>query len=90
MTVTDGQFNIRYINGGVERLLGFSADEVIGHNMIELYRCENSHRFDIHDAAQNVVSNKSHEWEGSCFVRRRTGDSVPLYSRMIAVRSISE
>ena len=88
VTVTDGHFNIRYINPGVERLLGFAAEEILGKNMIELYRCEGSNnRYDINDAAQHVLTNKTREWEGSCFVRRRTGDSVPLYSRMIAVHS---
>lgn len=88
VTVTDGHFNIRYINPGVERLLGFAADEIVGKNMIELYRCEPvSHRCDINDAAQHVLTSKTKEWEGSCFVRRKTGDSVPLYSRMIAVHS---
>ena len=88
VTVTDGHFNIRYINPGVERLLGFASDEILGKNMIELYRCDSgNHRFDINDAAQHVLTNKTREWEGSCFVRRKTGDSVPLYSRMIAVHS---
>ncbi|XP_032778447.2 high affinity cAMP-specific and IBMX-insensitive 3',5'-cyclic phosphodiesterase 8A isoform X1 [Daphnia magna] len=88
VTVTDGHFNIRYINPGVERLLGFTADEIVGKNMIELYRCEaGNNRYDINDAAQHVLTNKTKEWEGSCFVRRRTGDSVPLYTRMIAVHS---
>ncbi len=88
VTVTDGHFNIRYINPGVERLLGFAADEIVGKNMIELYRCEaGNNRYDINDAAQHVLTNKTREWEGSCFVRRRTGDSVPLYSRMIAVHN---
>lgn len=90
VTVTDGHFNIRYINPGVERLLGFAAEEILGKNMIELYRCDSgSHRYDINDAAQHVLTNKTREWEGSCFVRRKTGDSVPLYSRMIAVHSAS-
>lgn len=88
VTVTDGHFNIRYINPGVERLLGFAADEIVGKNMIELYRCDaGNNRYDINDAAQHVLTNKTREWEGSCFVRRRTGDSVPLYTRMIAVHS---
>ncbi|XP_057371370.1 high affinity cAMP-specific and IBMX-insensitive 3',5'-cyclic phosphodiesterase 8A-like [Daphnia carinata] len=88
VTVTDGHFNIRYINPGVERLLGFAAEEIVGKNMIELYRCEaGNNRYDINDAAQHVLTNKTREWEGSCFVRRRTGDSVPLYSRMIAVHN---
>lgn len=88
VTVTDGHFNIRYINPGVERLLGFAAEEILGKNMIELYRCDAGNlRYDINDAAQHVLTNKTREWEGSCFVRRRTGDSVPLYSRMIAVHS---
>jgi len=85
VTVTDGQFNIRYANSGVERLLGYTADEMIGKNMIELFKSD-SNRFDINEAAQQIVQ-KNKEWDGTCSCRRKTGDSVALYSRMIASNS---
>ena len=121
MTVTDGHFVIRYINSGVERLLGFSAEDVVGRNMMDVYRGiggaggsgnseTGSGRFDLADAVQQVLQQRqqqqqqqqqptttsgdnstttttSREWEGTCSVRRKTGDSVPLYSRLIAVHS---
>lgn len=120
VTVTDGHFVIRYINSGVERLLGFSADDVIGRNMMDVYRGgggsnggngETTGRYDLADAVQQVLQQRqqqatsgdktsspsssstttktttTREWEGTCSVRRKTGDSVPLYSRLIAVHN---
>jgi len=117
VTVTDGHFVIRYINSGVERLLGFSAEDVVGRNMMDVYRGNGgaggsgnsetgSGRFDLADAVQQVLQQRqqqqqqptttsgdnsttttSREWEGTCSVRRKTGDSVPLYSRLIAVHN---
>lgn len=85
VTVTDSQFNIRYANPVVERILGYSNDEIIGKNMIELFKSDNN-RFDINEAAQQILL-KNKEWDGTCCCRRKTGDSVALYSRMIASNS---
>lgn len=124
MTVTDGHFVIRYINSGVERLLGFSAEDVVGRNMMDVYRGNGgaggsnsetgSGRFDLADAVQQVLQQRkqqqeqqqeqqqpptsgdnvasrdpttTREWQGNCSVRRKTGDSVPLNSRLIAVHN---
>ena len=117
MTVTDGHFVIRYINSGVERLLGFSAEDVVGRNMMDVYRGAGgsnsetgSGRFDLTDAVQQVLQQRkqqqeqqqpptsgdnvasrdpttTREWQGNCSVRRKTGDSVPLNSRLIAVHN---
>ena len=85
VTVTDSQFNIRYVNPGVERILGYSNDEIVGKNMIELFKSDNN-RFDINEAAQQILL-KNKEWDGTCCCRRKNGDSVALYSRMIASNS---
>lgn len=92
VTITDGHLNVQYINPGVERLLGFTTEDLIGKNMIEMYRCENTtNRFDLNEASQHVLRKSGNrEWEGTCYVRRKTGDSVPLYSRLIAVYSQKE
>ena len=82
VTITDGQFNIRYINHGFERIMGYSSDEIIGKNLVELFKSEGN-RFDINEAVQHIMEHKNKEWEGMCCCRRKTGDSVPLYSRMI-------
>ena len=57
--------------------------DLANQNIVDLLRVEGV-KFDVADATL-LAQKKGREWEGTMFYRRKTGDSVPLFTRVISL-----
>lgn len=76
--VRDLDQNIRFWNKGAEKIYGWTAEEVVGKNVIK----ESSSQFD--EARKAVL--KDGEWQGEIRQTRRDGAEITLESRWTLVR----
>jgi PAS domain S-box-containing protein len=79
--VRDLNHNILFWNKGAERIYGWSSDEVIGRNAVEImFKDESAAEV----AKQEVIAKD--EWHGDLRQKRRNGDEVIVESRWTLVR----
>ncbi|XP_054160608.1 high affinity cAMP-specific and IBMX-insensitive 3',5'-cyclic phosphodiesterase 8B-like isoform X2 [Oppia nitens] len=78
--VTGPNHDIQYLNQAIEKMLGFRYEEIIGKNAYDLHRSD-SLKTDVVDSI-NMHINKGKEWEGTIFHRRKSGECIPLWSKI--------
>lgn len=83
--VTSSDHDIQYVNKASEKLLGFPAEDLTGKNAQELCRAE-SVKADIVESI-NMQVKKGKEWEGTLFHKRKSGESIPLWSRILPIET---
>ncbi len=83
--VRDLDQNILFWNKGAERLYGWTSEEAVGKNAVELLYKGRSAQFDA--ARQAVVKNG--EWKGEVHQSRRDGAAITVESRWTLVRDES-
>ena len=80
--VRDLDQNILYWNKGAEKVYGWTAEEVVGRNALELLFKDRSGQF---DAAREAIL-KQGEWKGEMHQTRRDGTTITVESRWTLVR----
>lgn len=80
--VRDLKQNILFWNKGAERIYGWSAEEAVGKNLVDLYQKEASPVF---EEARAAVLEKG-EWRGELQQVRRDGGEIIVESRWTLVR----
>ncbi|HSD47878.1 MAG TPA: PAS domain S-box protein [Pyrinomonadaceae bacterium] len=80
--VRDLDQNILYWNKGAEKIYGWTSDEVIGKNAVELLFKDRSGQF---DAAREAIL-RDGEWKGEMHQTRRDGTAIIVESRWTLVR----
>jgi len=91
--ITDSEHKVTWVNQTAEKVLGYSRTEVVGRDIRELHSSGSStnEQTDNHPAERNsdpwFLSKLSEGkmWEGSLSCLRKTGDRVPLSSRVAPV-----
>src|SRR5829696_269470 len=80
--VRDLDQNILFWNKGAEKIYGWTAEEVVGKNISELYGKEHSAQFK--QAREAVIQNG--KWQGEMHQTRRDGVEIIVESRWTLVR----
>ncbi|KAH7966959.1 hypothetical protein HPB49_020894 [Dermacentor silvarum] len=81
--VTGPAHEIQFMNRAAEKLVGYSVEEMLGEDAQELHRTDSLKE----DVAANIIDqlDKGRAWEGTLFNRRKTGECVPVWSKIAAV-----
>ncbi|KAG8189630.1 hypothetical protein JTE90_009561 [Oedothorax gibbosus] len=87
VTVTNLEHNIQYANKASEKFWGYSVEDLCGKNAQTMSRGE-SVKSDIAESINTQVK-KGKEWEGTVFHKRKSGENVPLWSRIHPVEVFS-
>jgi two-component system cell cycle sensor histidine kinase/response regulator CckA len=80
--VRDLEHNILFWNKGAERIYGWTAEEAVGRNAMDLLLRQPSPQFE--EARQAVIKNG--EWSGELYHVRRDGGEINVESRWKLVR----
>jgi len=94
--ITDSSHKVTWVNHTAEKILGFSRDEILGRDIRELQTTGTGDNIASITENQNPAErncdpwflNKLHDgkvWEGPINCKRKTGDYVPLASRVAPV-----
>ncbi|MFW5734295.1 MAG: PAS domain-containing sensor histidine kinase, partial [Oceanidesulfovibrio sp.] len=81
LAITDDRGDIRRVNASFEKITGFSAAEVIGHNLREVKSGMGD--ADIHEIPWEQVKTEGH-WTGDIWSRRKNGE--PYAERLTLFR----
>ncbi|XP_076465787.1 high affinity cAMP-specific and IBMX-insensitive 3',5'-cyclic phosphodiesterase 8B-like isoform X2 [Babylonia areolata] len=79
--ITNEEHTIQYVNPMHERVTGFSNDELVGQGW-DL--CDSERNKDTIDTVTAQTKTGKY-WEGTCYTRQKTGDSIPFHCRVIPV-----
>ncbi|XP_075536952.1 high affinity cAMP-specific and IBMX-insensitive 3',5'-cyclic phosphodiesterase 8B-like [Dermacentor variabilis] len=81
--VTGPTHEIQFMNRAAEKLVGYSVEEMLGEDAQELHRTDSLKE----DVAANISDqlDKGRAWEGTLFNRRKTGECVPVWSKIAPV-----
>ncbi|KAH6940420.1 hypothetical protein HPB50_027570 [Hyalomma asiaticum] len=81
--VTGPTHDIQFMNRAAEKMVGYSVEEMLGEDAQELHRIDSLKE----DVAANIGAQleKGCAWEGTLFHRRRTGEYVPVWSKIAPV-----
>ncbi|GIY52704.1 hypothetical protein CDAR_280472 [Caerostris darwini] len=85
--VTNLDHKIQYANKASEKLLGYTVEDLCGKNAQTLCRAE-SVKADIAESI-NMQVKKGKDWEGTLFHKRKSGENLPLWSRIQSVEIYS-
>lgn len=94
--ITDCSHKVTWVNHTAEKILGYSRDEILGRDIRELQTTGTGDNIASMTDSQNPAErncdpwflNKLHDgkvWEGPINCKRKTGDYVPLASRVAPV-----
>jgi len=94
--ITDSNHKVTWVNHTAEKILGYPRDEILGRDIRELQTTGTGDNIasmtDNHNPAERNCDpwflNKLHDgkvWEGPINCKRKTGDYVPLASRVAPV-----
>jgi len=94
--ITDNSHKVMWVNHTAEKILGYPRDEILGRDIRELQTTGNGENIagtnENHNPAERNCDpwffNKLHDgkvWEGPINCKRKTGDFVPLASRVAPV-----
>lgn len=94
--ITDSSHKVTWVNHTAEKILGYSRDEILGRDIRELQTTGTGENIASITENQNPAErncdpwflNKLHDgkvWEGPINCKRKTGDYVPLASRVAPV-----
>lgn len=81
--VTGASHEIQYMNRAAEKLVGYSVEEMLGVDAQELHRTDSLKT----DVASNINMQlkKGKEWEGTLFHKRKSGECIPMWSKIAPV-----
>ncbi|KAH7963258.1 hypothetical protein HPB52_020348 [Rhipicephalus sanguineus] len=81
--VTGPSHDIQFMNHAAERLVGYTAEELLGEDAQELHRTGALKA----EVAEHISAelHKGHPWQGTLFQRRRSGECVPVLSKIAPV-----
>ncbi|XP_075721688.1 high affinity cAMP-specific and IBMX-insensitive 3',5'-cyclic phosphodiesterase 8B isoform X3 [Rhipicephalus microplus] len=81
--VTGPSHDVQFMNHAAERLVGYTAEELLGENAQELHRTGALKA----EVAECIIAEvyKGHAWQGTLFQRRRSGECVPVWSKIAPV-----
>ncbi|GFO30563.1 phosphodiesterase [Plakobranchus ocellatus] len=68
--ITNSDQEIQFVNHAYERLSGYTSEELLGRDASELHKTDR---------------NREAHWEGTCYTRRKGGDTLPVHCRVIPV-----
>ncbi|UXI15715.1 clathrin-adaptor protein [Sarcoptes scabiei] len=80
--ITGPQHDIRYANHSIEKMFGFRLDDLIGQRTQDFFQ-NDLLKFDVDEKIHNYNDGK--EWEGSIYHRRKSGESVPIWNRILPI-----
>ncbi|XP_075536953.1 high affinity cAMP-specific and IBMX-insensitive 3',5'-cyclic phosphodiesterase 8B-like [Dermacentor variabilis] len=81
--VTGPSHEIQFVNHAAERLVGYAAEELLGENARELHRI-GSLKAEVAECI-GAELRKGHEWQGTLFQRRKSGEYVPVLTKIAPV-----
>ncbi|XP_067144564.1 LOW QUALITY PROTEIN: high affinity cAMP-specific and IBMX-insensitive 3',5'-cyclic phosphodiesterase 8B-like [Centruroides vittatus] len=81
--ITSANHDVQFLNRSSEKLLGFTADEIIGKSTQEIYKSDSTKADVIENINMQIMKGK--EWEGKLLHKRKSGENMPLWSRISPV-----
>ncbi|XP_037120956.1 high affinity cAMP-specific and IBMX-insensitive 3',5'-cyclic phosphodiesterase 8B isoform X2 [Syngnathus acus] len=81
--ITSEDHVIQYVNPAFERMMGYCKGELIGKELTELPKSDRN-RADLFDAINSCIE-KGKEWQGVCYARKKSGDSVAQHVNITPV-----
>ncbi|XP_077553599.1 high affinity cAMP-specific and IBMX-insensitive 3',5'-cyclic phosphodiesterase 8B-like [Haemaphysalis longicornis] len=81
--VTGPAHEIQFMNRSAEKLVGYSVEEMLGVDAQELHRTDSLKA----DVAGSICTQlkKGREWEGTLFHKRKSGECIPMWSKIAPV-----
>ncbi|KAH7966381.1 hypothetical protein HPB49_015714 [Dermacentor silvarum] len=81
--VTGASHEIQYMNRAAEKLVGYSVEEMLGVDAQELHRTDSLKA----EVAATICTQlkKGKEWEGTLFHKRKSGECIPMWSKIAPV-----
>lgn len=81
--VTGPSHEIQFMNRAAEKLVGCTVEEMLGVSAHDLHRRENL-KMDVGHAI-NTFLKQGKEWEGTLFHRRKSGECIPMWNKIVPV-----
>lgn len=81
--ITGPSHEIQFANHSIEKMFGFRVEELIGRKAQDYFQSDLL-KADIDERINNFNEGKG-EWEGQIAHRRKSGDSVPIWNRILPV-----
>ncbi|XP_042144853.1 high affinity cAMP-specific and IBMX-insensitive 3',5'-cyclic phosphodiesterase 8B [Ixodes scapularis] len=81
--ITGSGHEIQFMNRAAEKLVGYSVEEMLGVNAQELHRTD-SLKTDVVQTISTQLK-KGKEWEGTLFHKRKSGECIPMWSKIAPV-----
>ncbi|KAL1431264.1 hypothetical protein MTO96_014639 [Rhipicephalus appendiculatus] len=83
--VTGAAHEIQYMNRAAEKLVGYSVEEMLGVDAQELHRTDSLKT----EVATTICTQlkKGKEWEGTLFHKRKSGECIPMWSKIAPRRN---
>ncbi|XP_064474490.1 high affinity cAMP-specific and IBMX-insensitive 3',5'-cyclic phosphodiesterase 8B-like isoform X2 [Ornithodoros turicata] len=81
--VTGPNHEIQFMNRAAEKLVGYSVEEMLGANAQELHRTDSLKGDVVQTIAAQIKKGK--EWEGTLFHKRKSGECIPMWSKIAPV-----
>ncbi|KAI4567773.1 hypothetical protein MJT46_007571 [Ovis ammon polii x Ovis aries] len=81
--ITSDDHVIQYVNPAFERMMGYHKGELLGKELAELPKSDKN-RADLLDTINTCIK-KGKEWQGVCYARRKSGDSIQQHVKITPV-----
>ncbi|KAM4635436.1 high affinity cAMP-specific and IBMX-insensitive 3',5'-cyclic phosphodiesterase 8B isoform 2-T2 [Polymixia lowei] len=81
--ITSEDHIIQYVNPAFERMMGYHKGELIGKELTELPKSDKN-RADLLDTINTCIK-KGKEWQGICYARKKSGDSIQQHVKITPV-----
>ncbi|XP_077512521.1 high affinity cAMP-specific and IBMX-insensitive 3',5'-cyclic phosphodiesterase 8B-like [Amblyomma americanum] len=81
--VTGPKHEIQFMNSAAERLVGYTVEEMLGMDAQELHRKDSLNADVAGSISTQLESGK--EWKGTLFHKRKSGECVPVVSKIAPV-----
>ncbi|RUS91914.1 hypothetical protein EGW08_000316, partial [Elysia chlorotica] len=80
--ITNSDQEIQFVNHAYERLSGYSSEELLGRDANEFHKTDRNR-----EAVESINGQlkKGKHWEGTCYTRRKSGDTVPVHCKVIPI-----
>lgn len=100
VVITGPKHDIQYANNSVEKMFGFRLGDILGQNAQNYFQSDLI-KADINEKINNFNQGKVRspgkrvgelimlltlqEWEGQIYHRRKSGESVPIWNRILPI-----
>lgn len=82
--ITGSSHQIQFMNRAAENLVGYSVEEMLGVNAQDFHRTD-SLKTEVVQTIRTQLE-KGKEWEGTLFHKRKSGECVPMWSKIAPVQ----